>query len=133
MSRLCQKPIPEIKNTMIETAKEYAKAANSICVLKDACTVTASPEGMVYLNLSGNDGMSTAGSGDVLSGILAAMLCMYRNEDAPPTRAEQAALGVFLHGTCGDIAAKKTGKHSMTARDIIWALTEGLERKEESL
>ena len=126
MSRLCKKSIKEIQDTMAQTAQEYAARTGAVCVLKDACTVTASKEGKIYLNLSGNDGMATAGSGDVLSGILAAMLCMFRNETDPPAPAKTAALGVYLHGLCGDHAAQKTGKHSMTARDIIRALPESI-------
>lgn len=126
MSRLCKKSVKEIQSTMVQTAQEYAADTDTVCVLKDACTVTASKEGETYLNLSGNDGMATAGSGDVLSGILAALLCMYRKEKDAPTQAKKAALGVYIHGLCGDIAAKKTGKRSMTARDIIRALPESI-------
>ena len=130
MSRLNNKSIGTIQNAMAETAQEYARETKAVCVLKDACTVITSGSGETYLNLSGNDGMATAGSGDVLAGILAALLCMYRNDKNPPSQAKSAALGVYLHGLCGDIAAKNTGKHSMTARDIIRALPEAFERIE---
>lgn len=122
MSRLCGKKISEIKAAMAETAASYAKETGTVCVLKDACTVTADEKGELYLNLSGNAGMATAGSGDVLSGILAAVHCRYLACEERPGGAKAAALGVWLHGACGDIAAKCHGMESMTARDIICAL-----------
>ena len=113
------------------TAAEYAKCRKLVCVLKDACTVIADETGKIYLNLSGNAGMATAGSGDVLAGLLASVCCMYLKQTSESAEisdtdlcerdtvlCDQAALGVFLHGCGGDEAARKKGMHSMTARDI---------------
>lgn len=132
MSRLIGKSIGEIQECMVDTVLTYAKETETICVLKDACTVIAGNKGGIYMNLSGNDGMATAGSGDALTGILAAVLCMYLKKGKQPDAAI-AALGVYLHGICGDIAARKVGGRSMTARDIIEALPEAFNRKEEML
>ena len=71
MSRLLGSSIGEIQEKLIRTAVNYAKETGAICVLKDACTVVADETGETCLNLSGNAGMATAGSGDVLSGVLA--------------------------------------------------------------
>ena len=85
----------------------------------------------MYLNLSGNSGMATAGSGDVLSGILAAVLCMYLKTEEQPPMVLKAALGVYLHGLCGDLAAAEKGKRSMLAGDIIEYLPKALAIGEE--
>ena len=130
MSRLCSKSIGEIQNTMAETAAEFSKETGAVCVLKDACTVVTDGKGNTYLNLSGNAGMGTAGSGDVLSGVLAAVCCMYLPyPDQTLDRGRQAALGVYLHGLAGDMAAEKLGMHGMTARDIVRMLPETLRKK----
>lgn len=103
-----------------------ATKSGGVCVLKDACTVTADGKENLFLNLSGNAGMATAGSGDVLSGIIAAVSCMYLKEEK--NMGYIAALGVYIHGLCGDVAKEKTGMHGMTAKDIVSALPEVLNR-----
>lgn len=127
MSRLCQKTIREIQNAMAETAAEYVEKTGTVCVLKDACTVVAAPGGDMYLNLEGNAGMATAGSGDVLSGILAAVFCMYLSAEEEPDNGRKAALGVLLHSVCGDAAAARYGMQAMTARNIVESLSEILQ------
>lgn len=121
MGRLCDKSIGEIQDCLEETALAYAQETKAVCVLKDACTVVAAPCGRTYLNLSGNAGMATAGSGDVLSGVLAAVCCQYLR--IPKEEADdygmQAALGVYLHAAAGDLAAENIGMDGMTARDIV--------------
>lgn len=120
MSRLSGMSIDQIQCRMAETAAGYAARTGAVCVLKDACTVVADKEGRIYLNLAGNPGMATAGSGDVLSGVLAAVACMYlHKEEKTPDAGLQAALGVYLHALGGDMAAEETGTRGMTARDII--------------
>lgn len=139
MSRLCGKSIPEIKEDPIGTAGEYSAETGAVCVLKDACTVTVQRRGVLWLNLSGNAGMATAGSGDVLSGVLAGMCCMYllnEKQDTAPvsvstaedgnTAAYASALGVYIHGLAGDLAARNMGMAGMTAGDIIRALPQVL-------
>ncbi|EJW94604.1 YjeF family protein, partial [gut metagenome] len=134
MSRLCGKTIGEIQHKMAETALEFSRKTKAVCVLKDACTVVADAKGRAYLNMSGNAGMATAGSGDVLTGILAAVLCMYLSSwEKGPEQGKKAALGVYLHGRSGDLAAEKYGMHSMTARDLVRMLSEAIRRKEERL
>ena len=88
-----------------------------ICVLKDFHTVTAIPYALGYLNLSGNHGMATAGSGDVLSGIIGALLAQGMTAD------RAAPLGVFIHGLAGDRAAEENGKRAMIATDLVEGLT----------
>lgn len=80
MSRLLACSVGEIQDSPVKAASCYAEETGTVCVLKDACTVTADAEGGLCLNLSGNAGMATAGSGDVLAGILGGVLCMYLKE-----------------------------------------------------
>ena len=131
MSRLNKTMISDIQDALMETAYEYAKETGTVCVLKDACTVTAGPSGETYLNLSGNAGLATAGSGDVLSGVLAGVLCMYLSAEKKIPPVQLAALGVFVHGLAGDRAAEVCGKRGMTARDIIRFLPEILRIKDD--
>lgn len=133
MSRLCNRKIGEIQNTMAETAAQFSKDTGAVCVLKDACTVITDNCGRTYLNLSGNAGMGTAGSGDVLSGVLAAVVCMYLPySDTATDLSRKAALGVYLHGLAGDLAAQRKGMHGMTARDIIRMLPQALQQYTEN-
>ena len=124
MSRLCGKGIREIQDCLAQTAADYAKESGAVCVLKDACTVAADASGEMYLNLSGNAGMATAGSGDVLSGVLAGIQCMYLAAEKKLSPVMLAALGVYVHGLAGDQAAVKVGQRGMTAGDIIRFLPE---------
>lgn len=120
MSRLTGKTVKEIQGDREKAACQYAASTGVICVLKDACTVTANPTGDVWFNLSGNPGMAAAGSGDVLSGILSGMFCMYQNQNMDlELAARTAALGVFIHGMAGDLAAEEKGRYGMKAGDLI--------------
>jgi NAD(P)H-hydrate epimerase len=90
-----------------------AKTYRVIIVLKGAHTAIVTPGGDVYLNNSGNNGMATAGSGDVLTGIITSLLA----QGYEPANA--AILAVHLHGVAGDIAATESSFESITAQDII--------------
>lgn len=101
----------------LEKAKAFSKKYKVLLVLKGAHTAIVNPEGIVYFNSTGNPGMATAGSGDVLTGIITSLLAQgYNSQDA-------ALLGVFLHGYAGDAAARKLSQHSMLASDIIDGIT----------
>ena len=100
----------------IQRASELAAKANVYIVLKGAYTAIIQPDGEIVFNTTGNPGMATGGSGDVLTGILLALLAQgYESGLA-------ARLGVFLHGMAGDIAADRQGEVAMTASDIIDSL-----------
>lgn len=118
MSRLAHCEISEIQGDLLGTARRFAKEYNVTAVLKDARTVTAMPDGRAWINLTGNHGMATGGSGDVLSGVIGALLA----QKAKPDQA--APLGVMMHGIAGDAAAKRVGKASMTASDLIEGICE---------
>lgn len=99
--------------TSLEQAREMAIHHQFFIVLKGHYTATCTPSGQIYFNPTGNSGMATAGSGDVLTGILLGLLAQgYQPETA-------CRLGTFIHGLAGDLAAQDLGEHSLTAGDII--------------
>ncbi len=112
MARLVGKSVAALKEDPIGAAKSFHETYGAVCVLKDARTVVASGKG-IYVNLSGNDGMATGGSGDVLSGILGGLLA------GGMEPADAAETGVYLHGLAGDAAASRLGRRSMLAGDIL--------------
>ena len=103
----------EWKKNPLNLTKRLAKELSAVLICKDARTVISTPKGETYINLSGNDGLATAGSGDVLTGILLGLLA----QGYPPE--EAASLGVYLHGAAGDQAADRMGKAALLAGDII--------------
>lgn len=113
MARLLHSTPKTVNSNRENTAINFAKKFGVVTVLKGAGTIIASPDGEVYINHTGNSGMATGGSGDILSGIIGSLLA----QGASPINA--AAAGVFLHGTIGDLAAEKLGKISMLPTDMI--------------
>lgn len=113
MARLLHSTPKAVNSNRENTAIDFAKKFGVVTVLKGAGTIIASPDGEVYINHTGNSGMATGGSGDVLSGIIGSLLA----QGAAPINA--ASAGVFLHGTIGDLAAEKLGKISMLPTDMI--------------
>lgn len=118
MARLTGKSVKQLQSSLAESADEFAERYDCICVLKDFRTVTAVPQGLTYLNLSGNSGMATAGSGDVLSGVIAGLLAQGMKDSWA------AVYGVYIHGLAGDAAAARTGERALMASDIVDGLTE---------
>ncbi len=113
MSRLTGLSIDEIQQNRQRIAADFAKKYDVCLVLKGFETVVAGPDGEVYTNQTGNPGLATAGTGDVLSGICGSLL----GQDLDVFNS--ARLGVYLHGLAGDIAKEKLGEYSMTATDVI--------------
>lgn len=113
-SKLTGSDMRKITDDLPGTCRSYAKDHELICVLKDARTVISNGE-RTYLNLSGNSGMATAGSGDVLLGLIASLLGQGLGG------LDAAATGCFIHGLAGDEAAGKYGKSGMVASNIIEA------------
>lgn len=123
MARLTGDSIAYLKENILSTAEEFARSYHVICVLKDARTVTAVPYGCSYLNVTGNDGMATGGSGDVLSGIIGGMIAQGLQPDLA------APAGVCLHGAAGDYASGELGNHAVMASDIIEAVGKVLDQR----
>lgn len=117
MSRLTGAAIPDIKKNILEVCKDFSMEYNVVSALKDARTCVSDGRD-VYINTSGNNGMSTAGAGDVLAGIIAGLVCTGLGAY------EAAKLGVYIHGLAGDMAAEHRGRNAMIARDIVSAISE---------
>lgn len=115
-SRLTVCSSAEIKRNRIGLSRNFAREFNVYLVLKGHHTLIATPGGRVYVNPTGNPGMATAGSGDVLSGVLAGMISQF-HPSHPLESILQAA--VFIHGYAGDLAAGDVGEISLTASDIL--------------
>jgi NAD(P)H-hydrate epimerase len=113
MARLTGKSIGEIQIDRINTAAGFAAEWGTVVVLKGSRTVVALPDGRTYINISGNPGMATGGTGDVLAGIIAGLSA----QGMAPAGA--AAAGVYLHAAAGDAAAARKGMHGMTAGDLL--------------
>ena len=131
MSRLTGKSIRELKSDRAGAARALVAETGAVCVLKDACTVTAAPDGRAWINLLGNAGMATAGSGDVLSGVLAGIQAMYLETPIEEKDAGfYAALGTLLHGAGGDQAALRKGMAGMKAGDVACGVAEILKEQQ---
>ena len=113
-ARLTGLSLEEIKNNRKEVAEEFAKKYKVILVLKGHETLVTDGE-KTYVNKTGNSGMASGGSGDVLTGIISAMMKNYDLYDA-------ARLGVYIHGLSGDVFARKNSKTSLRARNLIEGL-----------
>lgn len=113
MAGLLGRPIREVQYNRVQIAKEAAKDWQVVVVLKGAKTLIANPDGNLYINPTGNPGMATGGSGDVLAGMIAAFLGQGLN----PTQA--AVLAVYLHGLAGDFGATEKGQFALTAGDLL--------------
>ncbi len=113
MSRLTGRAVSEIRNSMVESVQAFCLMTKAVVHCKDAVSVTADFLGNVVITNCGTNGMSTAGSGDVLAGIIGAFLAVM---DEP---FQAAALGAYVHGLSGCEAAAANGERFMTATDII--------------
>ncbi|HUM82501.1 MAG TPA: NAD(P)H-hydrate dehydratase [Lachnospiraceae bacterium] len=122
MSRLTGSAIEEIKADPLRAARDLSLLCGIHCILKDARTCIAEPDGTVYINTTGNDGMATAGSGDTLTGMLSSLLAQGTSCDIA------GALAVYLHGAAGDLAAAENGPSYMIASDIILQIKNVLRR-----
>ncbi|MEW6620649.1 MAG: NAD(P)H-hydrate dehydratase [bacterium] len=122
MARLLGIGIDEVKRNTLTLAREFAQKYQLVVVLKGARTIVADPEGNIFINPTGNEGMATAGCGDVLTGMIAGLL-------AQKVLALNAAkLGVFLHGLAGDLVLEEKGMYSLVASDLILKIPKAIKR-----
>ena len=122
LARLLNVSTEEILNHRVSAARRGAAELNSILLLKGAPTVIAAPAGEVWISPTGNSGMATAGSGDVLTGLLAGLLAQGME------LLKAACAAAFLHGWAGGLAKEKQGERSMIAGDILAALPDAFAR-----
>ncbi|MBF0216813.1 MAG: NAD(P)H-hydrate dehydratase [Candidatus Omnitrophica bacterium] len=122
MSRLIKKDIAFIQANREQAAKDLAKDTGAVVCLKGSRTVVASNDGQFYVNETGNSGMATGGTGDVLTGMIASFI----GQGLDPFGATVTA--VYIHGLAGDIAAQKKGPFSMIASDLLEYFPQAFEK-----
>lgn len=119
MASLLECSISQIKEKRYEAVDKLLEKYPVILVEKDADTLVAQKEEMWYLNITGNDGLSTAGSGDVLAGLIASMLAQNRNKEI--SCFETVCQSVYIHGLAADVLAEQNGKSFLVASDLVKA------------
>lgn len=127
-SRLTGLSVSEIAASTKKTAWDLAKKHSLICVLKDHNTVISDGGEDIFINKRGNSGMATAGSGDVLAGVIGGILAQAARQEEKESLLTYAALGVYIHSVAGDVAAERLGEYSLMASDIIDAIPTVLKR-----
>ena len=120
MARLIGASVEDVQANRIEVASDFATTHRVYVVLKGHRTLIATPEGRVFINPTGNPGMATGGTGDVLAGMIGAWLAQLLDAEAA------CRLAVFLHGLAGDIAESAEGQVSMTATDVLAVMGDAL-------
>ena len=113
MSRLCNVDVETIKINKLSVTQNFTSEFNVTVVLKDTTSIIVSPDGQVYFNIIGNNGMAKGGSGDVLSGIIGSLMSQGLS------LINSSVLGVYLHALSGDLSSEKFGEHSMLPSDIV--------------
>jgi ADP-dependent NAD(P)H-hydrate dehydratase / NAD(P)H-hydrate epimerase len=127
MSRLTELTIADVQKDRIGVARSFAEKHQLIVVLKGHRTVVAFPDGDVWVNPTGNPGMATGGTGDVLTGMTAGLIAQNSQSIA------KAVIGaVYLHGLAGDVACEHMGEQSLVATDLIHSLPRAFERVRNS-
>src|SRR5712692_7253778 len=114
MSRLTGLSLAEIQSNRLDVARNFASKHELIVVLKGHRTLIAAPDGTVWVNPTGNPGMATGGTGDILTGLVAGLIAQH-----PQHALEATALAVYLHGLAGDLACESIGENSLVATDLV--------------
>ena len=126
MARLFGTSVTAVQKDRLNVARDFAREHELIVVLKGERTLVAAPDGTVWVNTTGNPGMSTGGTGDILTGMTAGFLAQH-----PAQALEAVCTAVHLHGLAGDLARESLGEHSMVATDLLTFLPEAFRRTRE--
>jgi NAD(P)H-hydrate epimerase len=127
MARLLGSTVAAVQRDRINVARQFARDHRVIVVLKGHRTLIADPSGEVWVNTTGNPGMATGGTGDILTGMVAGLLAQN------PKRVLEAVIAaVYLHGLAGDVAREQMGEHSLVATDLLRALPEAFRRVQQA-
>jgi NAD(P)H-hydrate epimerase len=127
MARLVGCSIADVQKDRLGVARRFAREHELIVVLKGYRTLVVQPNGEAWVNTTGNPGMSTGGTGDILTGITAAMIAQHPNDALLAVIA-----AVHLQGLAGDVMAESTGEHSMVATDLLQGLPKAFRRAQQS-
>ena len=127
MARLAGSTVTAVQRDRINVARTFAREHELIVVLKGHRTLFAQPDGTVWVNTTGNPGMATGGTGDILTGMVAGLIAQN-----PERIVEAVIAAVHLHGLAGDVASESMGEHSLVATDLVKALPEAFRRVRES-
>jgi NAD(P)H-hydrate epimerase len=122
MARLIGSSVEEVQGNRIEVASNFAASHRVYVVLKGHRTIIATPEGHIFINPTGNAGLATGGTGDILTGMIAAWLAQLLDAEVA------CRLAVFVHGAAGDLAESAVGQVAMTATDVVARIGEALNR-----
>jgi ADP-dependent NAD(P)H-hydrate dehydratase / NAD(P)H-hydrate epimerase len=123
MARLVGTTVPDVQRDRIGIARSFAREHHVIVVLKGDRTLVAAPDGKIWVNTTGNPGMATGGTGDILTGMVAGLVAQHPHEALLA-----ACAAVYLHGLAGDVACESMGEHCLTATDLLQALPEAFRR-----
>ncbi len=127
MARLAECSIADVQKDRLGVARMFAREHELIVVLKGNRTLVVQPDSEAWVNTTGNPGMSTGGTGDILTGMVAGMIAQH------PNHALRAVIGaVHLHGLAGDVMRESIGEHSMVATDLLRGLPEAFRRAQRS-
>ncbi len=132
MARLMGSSIAEVQKDRLGVARKFAREHAVIVVLKGHRTLVVRPDGEAWVNTTGNPGMSTGGTGDILTGMVAAMIAQSTATRNPDDTFLAVLAAVHLHGLAGDVMREKVGEHSLVATDLLQGLPEAFQRAESA-
>jgi ADP-dependent NAD(P)H-hydrate dehydratase / NAD(P)H-hydrate epimerase len=127
MARLAGCSTVDVQKDRLGVARQFARSHEVTVVLKGHCTLVVQPNGEAWVNTTGNPGMSTGGTGDILTGMVAAMIAQH-----PKDAMLAVCAAVHLHGLAGDVMRENVGEHSMVATDLLRGLPEAFLRAERT-
>ena len=127
MARLVGSTVPAVQHDRLNVARTFAREHELIVVLKGHRTLIAQPDGTIWVNTTGNPGMATGGTGDILTGMVAGLIAQH-----PDRIADAVIAAVHLHGLAGDVASESMGEHSLVATDLLTALPEAYRRARQA-
>jgi NAD(P)H-hydrate epimerase len=119
MARLIGGSIKDVQADRESVARNFATSHSITVVLKGWRTLIAHPDGSIAVNTTGNPGMAKGGSGDILTGIVAAMLAQYARDGSPERVASAVEAAVYLHGLAADLAVLEQNEHTLLATDTV--------------